>query len=504
MINRPPFVLHHPLSETYGLRAGLVVVLLALVASVVPSPATAQDLFDIENVFPNVAFERAVDLAFDGLGSVYVVEQRGKIYTFPNDSTTADTTLFLDLSDRIHYGPEAGLLSLTFHPDYEENGYAYVYYVTDDPLRSILSRFQVSASDPRRLDLESEEIFLEIPQPTERHNAGGTQFGPDGYFYLSLGDGSLGPDTYENGQDPRTLLGSILRIDVDHPDGDRPYSIPPDNPFVGNTSGYREEIYAYGLRNPWRFSIDMETGHLWAGDVGAERLEEVNFIVSGGNYGWNLLEGTLCFDPPASCPTGGTLPPVYEYNHDVGVAVTGGFVYRGARVPALVGTYIFADWSSKHVWAISYEENPYQAPEPPSVSEIAEAEGFISSFAVDGDGELYMLYTFKGTVMRFAETETETPTPEPPPQPSFAFAVDGPNPFTNRTTVRLETEEEGDARVAVYDVLGRRVRELLNESLPAGSVRELEFDAGTLSSGVYFIRAETVDAVRTESVILAR
>lgn len=462
-----------------------------------------QNLFEIEEAFPNLRFDFPVDLANDGLGRLYVVERAGRIYSFPNDSTTRDTTLFLDIRDAVFDADiESGLLSLSFHPQYEDNGYFYVYYLTDNPLRSRLSRFERSDADPFNADVASETVIVEVNQPSPKHNGGDSAFGSDGYLYLSLGDGSTGRDTFGNAQNLETLLGSIIRIDVDNPSNGRNYGIPPDNPFAGNMSGYREEIYAYGLRNPWRFSIDPVTGHIWAGDVGEVTWEEVDFIVKGGNYGWPIMEGPVCFDPPENCVSDGLYPPVHAYDHDVGVSVTGGFVYRGRRVPELVGRYLFADWSGRQLWSLQYDGNPYEPDSEFEVEQITDAKRFISSFGVDEHNEVYMLFTFEGRIMRFIATQDMTV--EPPELPEFEFTLTGPNPFSGDATFRLASSSGGWVRVAVYDVLGREIEVLLDRTMTSTTETSIRLGGSGLPNGTYYVRALSENGSITHKVVLNR
>lgn len=462
-----------------------------------------ENLFEIEEAFPDLRFDFPVDLANDGLGRLYVVERAGRIYSFLNDSTTRDTTLFLDIRHQVFDADiEAGLLSLSFHPDYEDNGYFYVFYLTDSPLRSRLSRFKRSDADPLKADVASETVIVEVNQPSPKHNGGDSAFGSDGYLYLSLGDGSTGRDAFGNAQNLETLLGSIIRIDVDNPSNGRNYGIPPDNPFAGNMAGYREEIYAYGLRNPWRFSIDPVTAHIWAGDVGEETWEEVNFIIKGGNYGWPIMEGPVCFNPPENCIADNLYPPVHTYRHDVGLSVTGGFVYRGRRVPELVGRYLFADWSGRQLWSLQYDGYPYDQNAEVEVEQITDAERFISSFGVDEHNEVYMLFTFEGRIMRFVATEVIRI--DPPELPAFEFALTGPNPFSDDVTFRFASSGGGWVRVAVYDVLGREIRILMDGTMPSATVRTIRLTGSGLPSGTYYVRALSDHGSITHKVVLTR
>lgn len=346
----------------------------------------------LEVAFPNVRFDRPVDFQIpnDGSNRVFVVEQAGVIRVFNNDPTVTDAPVFLDIRNRVDFGGEKGLLGLAFHPDFAENGAFFVDYTAPGPLRTIIARYHVDPQNPNRALSASEEIILEVVQPYSNHNAGQIVFGPDGYLYITLGDGGSGGDPQDNAENPATLLGSILRIDVD---GGSPYAIPPDNPFVGNPDGYREEIYAYGLRNPWRISFDPETNRLWAGDVGQNAYEEIDIIEKGGNYGWDVMEGFHCFEPRTNCDQTGLVMPVWEYPHSQGGSVTGGYVYRGPSAPSLAGRYVYADFVSGRIWALTYENGQAEN------EDLFDTNLNISSFGIDEDGELYVL-AFDGNVYR--------------------------------------------------------------------------------------------------------
>ena len=293
--------------------------------------------------------------AGDGSNRLFVVEQAGVIRVFANNAATTSASVFLDITGPVNNaGNEEGLLGLAFHPDYESNGYFYVNYTAASPRRTVIARYQVSASDSNAADPTSGKVLLEYAQPFENHNGGQIAFGPDdGYLYIASGDGGSGGDPQGNGQNLRTLLGKILRLDVDTPTGNRQYGIPPTNPFANNTAGYREEIFAYGLRNPWRISFDPPTGRLWTGDVGQGRLEEVDIIASGANYGWNRMEGNVCYPSGnTSCDMTGLSQPVFVYGRSLGASITGGYVYRGNTVPRLAGAYVFADFISGRIWSL--------------------------------------------------------------------------------------------------------------------------------------------------------
>lgn len=342
----------------------------------------------------------------DGSGRLFVVEQGGRIWVIDADGQRLPEP-FLDLSSRV--SPEAlnlsmyterGLLGLAFHPDYAENGLFYVNY-TDIGGTTVVARYSVSENNPNAADPDSVHVILTQEQPFANHNGGHMAFGPDGYLYIGLGDGGSRGDPLGAGQDLSMLLGKILRIDVNVPPGsNEPYAIPPDNPFVGRVDA-RPEIWAYGLRNPWRFSFDRETGDLYIADVGQNQYEEVNFQPAesdgGENYGWNIYEATHPYSG-ASAPADMVLP-FFEYSHREGNSVTGGYVYRGEAIPALYGYYLFGDFGSGRMWASLRAEDGTWTTMPLNVS--SGAGRLISSFGEDQAGELYLV-DYNGVVYRFA------------------------------------------------------------------------------------------------------
>lgn len=353
----------------------------------------------VKEAFPNLSFNRPVDFqhAGDNTDRIFILEQRGVISVFPNNSDVSDKTIFLDIVSKVNdSGNEEGLLGLAFHPEYESNGYFYVYYSISSPRRTVVSRFQVSSSDPNIADPNSELVILEIDQPFSNHNGGQLSFGPDGYLYIASGDGGSGGDPQNHGQRLETLLGAILRIDVDKQEGGRNYAIPEDNPFVDNSEGFKEEIYAFGLRNPWRFSFDSQTDALWTADVGQNRAEEIDIITKGGNYGWRTMEGFSCYNPATGCDQEGLILPIWEYTHTNGDrSITGGFVYRGTEVPELQGLYVYADFVSGRIWTLDFNDldNPIN-------TELMKANFSVSSFGLDQSNELY-LCGFDGRIYKF-------------------------------------------------------------------------------------------------------
>jgi hypothetical protein len=353
----------------------------------------------LKEAFPNLTFNRPVDLqhAGDNTDRIFIVEQRGVISVFQNDSETNDKAVFLNIESKVNdQGNEEGLLGLAFHPDYENNGFFFVNYTAASPRRTVISRFQVSASDPNIANESSELVILEIPQPFSNHNGGQLSFGPDGFLYIASGDGGSGGDPQNHGQRLETLLGAILRIDIEAQDNGRNYAIPADNPFVNNQEGFREEIYAYGLRNPWRFSFDSQTDALWTADVGQNRAEEIDMITKGGNYGWRTMEGFNCFNPSSGCNQEGLILPIWEYTHTNGDrSVTGGFVYCGTEVSELQGLYVYADFVSGRIWTLDFSDL-----DKPVNNELMRANFPISSFGIDQSDELF-LCGFDGKIYKF-------------------------------------------------------------------------------------------------------
>jgi len=334
----------------------------------------------LTRVFAQVAMSQPVAMAQapDDDDYWYVVEQGGRVLRIGERDNVSAAGVFVDLRDRVVNGGEAGLLGIAFDPRFEKNGEVYLSYTrSGSPLTSVISRF-ISRDEGVTLDLASEHVLLTVEQPYANHNGGNIAFGPDGYLYIGLGDGGSGGDPDGNGQNTQTLLGALLRIDVR---GHDVYGIPSDNPFA--QGGGRGEIYAWGLRNPWRWSFDRKTGDLWLADVGQGEWEEVDRVVRGGNYGWNLREGAHCYS--GDCNQAGLIDPVAEYSHAEGCSITGGYVYRGKRIKNLRGAYLYADYCSGKLWGLTMQDDAYQS------RLLLDSDLNVSSFGEGNDGEVYVI-----------------------------------------------------------------------------------------------------------------
>ena len=368
----------------------------AILAGPCKETASSTPIPDIVLTEVASGFKNPVHVSGDGGGRLFVVEQAGVIRLIENGKVAAQP--FLDIRNKVESGGEKGLLSIAFHPKYKENGFFFLNYTTRaGGLYTIVSRWKRGADG--RGDPASEQVLLKIEQPYPNHNGGQLAFGHDGYLYIGMGDGGSANDPHGHGQNLATLLGKMLRIDIDRASAGKPYHIPADNPFV-NQRRTPPEIYAYGLRNPWRFSFDAGNGRLYLADVGQNAKEEINVIAKGENYGWNVMEADIC-TPTINkrCTPIGALP-IYSYFQHEGRSVTGGFVYRGNRYPALCGTYLYGDYVSGNVWGLRYNGQRVS-----TQRHLLWTDHRISSFGQGDDLELYVV-DHGGRILRIGAPTT--------------------------------------------------------------------------------------------------
>jgi glucose/arabinose dehydrogenase len=359
------------------------------------SPTTLSSI-DLELVAEGLESPLFAGHAGDGSGRLFVLEQAGRIRVVRDGLLVRAP--FLDIAERISAGGERGLLGLAFAPTFTTDGRFFVDY-TDRDGNTVVSEFRAPDPAADRADPGSERVLLRIDQPFANHNGGALATGPDGLLWIATGDGGSGGDPLDNGQNLRTLLGKLLRVDP-RPAAGAPYGIPADNPFV-DRAGARAEIWAYGLRNPWRFSFDRANGDLWIGDVGQGAIEEVDRWPAGSpggpNFGWNTMEASACFDPAEGCDRAGLVLPVAEYGHDRGCSVTGGYVYRGVGVPGLAGTYLYADYCAGTIWGLEAVAGT------PAPRVLLDSGLSVASFGEDEAGELYVVDLAGGRLFRVVE-----------------------------------------------------------------------------------------------------
>ncbi len=477
-------------------------VLLPLLALLLPIPAAAD--YSLEEWVTGLAAPVCVTAPPGDTDRLFIVEQSGRIRIFENGNLNAAP--FLNVSAITSTGGERGLLGLAFHPDYANNGWFYINHTGSSGACAgaagctIVARYSVSG-DPDLADPGSRAQIIRIAQPYSNHNGGGIEFGPDGYLYIGMGDGGSGGDPGNRSQNDGQLLGKMLRLDVD---SGLPYSIPEDNPHVGEGLPL-DEIWAKGLRNPWRFSFDRLTGDLWIGDVGQYIWEEVDFqpaaSTGGENYGWRLMEGNHCFNPANNCDLGGLTYPIWEYDHNSGCSITGGYVYRGASIPELQGLYLYADYCNGRIWAFDPADSSN------TLILTDQNVGNITSFGEDADGELYL--TTGNKVWRFAGTATGVGA-LPPSRSDLRFEPASPNPFRGETRVRLQLPRDTrhGVTVGVYTVGGRRVN-TLHSGAASGDALTLIWDGRNtegkaVPSGVYFLRANAGGKSSASRVVVLR
>ena len=354
--------------------------------------------YKIIEAYPNLSFNRPLAYinAADNTNRAFVVEQDGKILVFQNDTQVKSSQIFLNVTNLVDSSSaEKGLLGLAFHPNYKSNGFFYINYT--DRTNTVIARYKVDPKNPDKGLENSKTVLLTFPQPFANHKGGSLVFGPDGYLYIGTGDGGSAGDPNKNGQNLNSLLGKMLRIDVNTPGNGKLYSIPSDNPFYGNKQGHKEEIYAYGFRNPWKYSFDKLRGWLWVADVGQDKVEEIDIVKKGENYGWNLMEGSLGYPSGVKTSIAGLINPIWEYQHDLGKSITGGYAYYGSRTPMLNGAYVYGDFITGRIWELRVD-TAMKA----SNKIILNTKLNISSFGLDQENELYIV-DYNGKIYKLTE-----------------------------------------------------------------------------------------------------
>ena len=477
-------------------------VLLLLAFFIFSSEAKSQ--YSWVSAYPSLGnFFRPIDMKFppDTTNRVFVIEQRGVIWSFDNSQSVTTRDTFMSIADRVEQsGSETGLLGLAFHPDFANNGYFYVNYTnTSGGRNSRISRFSLDPNNPNKGDKTTELILLSETQPFSNHNGGCIEFGPDGYLYISLGDGGSGGDPGNRSQNVTLFLGKILRIDVDTTVGSFNYGIPPTNPFADTTAGnVKKEIYAWGIRNVWKFSFDMVLDSLWAADVGQSAREEINVIRTPGNYGWRCYEGFLPYNTSGCGPASNYIFPIYDYPRTDGISVTGGYVYRGTSFPDLIGKYIYGDYGSGRTWMITHQNGS-------TSNVLMQATGWsISSFGQDRNGEMYLVrYGTASQIYKLMGPTSINPINNETPV-DFALKQNYPNPFNPETKIEFAIPNASKVSLKVYDISGKLVQTLLdNVQLNAGNYSR-NFVGNNLPSGVFIYRLETDIFVDSKRMILLK
>lgn len=482
--------------------------LILLLACIGGSSVKAQ--YVLQDVFPTLTFNSITECqtAPDPANRLFVVSQKGLIYVLDMTTNPPTQKTFLDISSRVSpssSGSEVGLLGLAFHPSYVTNRYFYVDF-TNTPsggsLTSYIARYEVSPTNPDSALRSTETIFLTQTQPFSNHNGGKIAFGPDGYLYIAFGDGGSAGDPNGNGQNRATLLGKILRIDVNTPGGGNQYSIPPTNPYFGSTQ-YKQEIYSYGMRNPWRFAFDVPTGRLYCADVGQSAREEVDLIVSGGNYGWNVMEGFLCYSPSSGCDTSGKIKPIIDFTRTDAGSISGGYVVRSSpQLPALEGQYLVGDYVTKKVFAVNYT-----GVGTPSATAtlLLTASTVVSTWGVDKAKNHYACtYTTAGKLLKLVDTRVAVNNYSSEIPDQYYLMQNYPNPFNPTTKITFAVPQSGNASLVVYDNMGRIVETIVNnENLNTGFYTK-EFNASRLSSGVYYYKFTTGNFSETKKMLLVK
>ncbi len=470
---------------------------------------TASAQFELQSAFPGLSiFSNPTELQTvpDGSGRMIVLEQRGRLWIFDNMSSVSTRRLFFDGGTVVaQNGCETGLLGCAFHPDYANNHFVYLSYDTgsDPTWYSQIVRYQVSTANPDSIIPSSAHIILSFEQDGLcNHKGGCLRFGPDGYLYASFGDGGGGGDPFKHGQNRSVFFGKILRLDVDHEADGNHYAIPPDNPFANDTQGFKKEIYSYGMRNTWKFSFDKVTGKLWAGDVGQDAYEEIDIITNGGNYGWNIMEGYHCYPSGLfDCDSAGMIPPIWEYPHNGNsVAITGGFIYHGTAIPSLSRKYIYGDYVTGYVWALTYDSTS------PATNQVVingtGANLSISCFAEDQSGEIYAMGYSNGKIYKLT-----LPSGVENNSSRTNLGLTADRTFLDQihptTDIHFSLSESDHIILSLIDEKGTEIRRILNREMERGE-QSFQLNSNVLPNGIYFVRLKGSSETQSLKIIVQK
>ena len=444
--------------------------------------------YTLLNVFSSTTFNKPLEMVSpaDGTDRLFIVGQRGIITVVNPSSPTTPGKVFLDISDKvIQTGLEPGLLGLAFHPNFSSNRYFFIYYNPPGAgTTEIIARYEVSPSNPDSALRSSEFIVLQNTMSSASHYGGKIAFGKDNLLYIAWGMGTGQTDPPNNAQNLSLLLGKILRINIDVPAGGNNYSIPADNPFRDSTGTQRKEIYAWGFRNPWKFNFDS-TGRMWCGDVGQGTKEEINIVNKGKNYGWRIMEGSGCYNPPA-CDTTGLIKPVYEYPRADGTSVTGGYVSYGNSLPSLKGKYIYGDYQFGKIWALTYD-----GINPTVNTLLIDSPYYISSFGMDKNKNIYICSINENKIYKLLDGTVNIEQPNNNVPSDFLLKQNYPNPFNPVTNIQFNISEKSNIKLEIYSSNGKLVLDAVNEVKGAGEYN-LKLDAANYPSGVYYYKLSAV------------
>ena len=474
---------------------------LSLLLFIVPALASAQYV-QVQEVFPQNRFQAPVEMQpVPGRpGKVALVSQSGFVRILDMDSTAAAPVMMLNLTAVTRLDNETGLLGLAFHPRYPAVNKIYVNYVANltPTYRTVIASFTVDTAT-LIAPFSSLDTVITYAQPFSNHKGGKLQFGPDSMLYIAAGDGGSANDPFGNGQNKNVLLGKILRLDVDHRDSGRHYAIPLDNPFADSAAPVRGEIYAYGLRNPWRFSWDMPTRRLWVADVGQNLYEEIDTVISGGNYGWAFVEGYHCNSSPVRCATPGLIKPIFTYIHSAinGQAITGGYVYRGTAIPWLQGQYIYSDYTGERIWGLALGPDTLV-----TNTQLMPPTGWlVSSFGRAHDDELYIMDYNQGAVFKMVADPTAV---RPALDKRIPQAYAYPNPASDEITVEIDLAQDEYIRLYLWPVTGFQAVVPLLKTRCAEGKNKLTLSTQNLSPGSYMLEMQADENTLRRRIMIAR